>query len=162
MPSAIFIYSPFPFSAYDEKSISIAKWYDLMSIRLWGTGHAYYLYYASYANNSVGNMSLGSKLINRWRLVRFSGLKKPIFKENKKIAIYCFWFGFCFWFYSIDFGFLPSFPYGSSVNPRFYAFFRCLLALLLLSGVGSPDGSASLSLLGLVDIDRSSCIILVS
>jgi hypothetical protein len=34
MPSAIFIYSPFPFSAYDEKSIPIAKGYDLMSIRL--------------------------------------------------------------------------------------------------------------------------------
>jgi hypothetical protein len=28
-----------------------------MSIRLWGTGHAYYLYYASYENNSVGSMN---------------------------------------------------------------------------------------------------------
>jgi hypothetical protein len=48
------------------------------------------------------------------------------------------------------------------VNPKFHAFFRCLLALLLLPGIGGPEGSASLSLLGLVDIDRSSCIILVS
>jgi hypothetical protein len=76
MPSAIFIYSPFPFSAYDEKFIPIAKGYDLMSICLWGTGYAYYLYYASYGNNSVGSMSLGSKMINRWWLVRFWGLKK--------------------------------------------------------------------------------------
>ena len=84
MPFAIFL----PSSACDESSISVAQWYDLMFVRLWGTGHACYLYHAVSEGKPVLSIPWSSKLMNKWWLLCFWGLLKSCLR-SKKILGFC-------------------------------------------------------------------------
>ena len=55
-----------PSSACDKNSISFAQGYDLMFIRLWGTGHDLLLNYAISSSNPFVNMPRSSKLMTKW------------------------------------------------------------------------------------------------
>ena len=74
----------FPSWACDEKSKSIAQWYDLMFIRLWGTRHGCYFYHAVSEGKPVVSVPWSSKLMNRWWLLCFWGLQKT-YLHSKKI-----------------------------------------------------------------------------
>ena len=84
MPFAIFL----PSSACDESSISVAQWYDLMFVRLWGTGHGCYLYHAVSEGKPVLSMPWSSNLMNKWWLLYFWGLLKSCLR-SKKILGFC-------------------------------------------------------------------------